>query len=115
MSGAIGPGDYIECVGPFDGDGTNLAARYLAAGYRIVGSYYAGLITICEDVTPAMRLPSGRVVPGLRTLAVKAFRGDLEVWLPAFQWRPVYRPNADLIEQLKHPAPDAVRELLTAD
>lgn len=29
--------------------------------------------------------------------------------------RPIYRPRADLIEQLKQPAPDAVRELIAED
>jgi hypothetical protein len=30
-------------------------------------------------------------------------------------FRPIYRPNADIIEQLKQPAPEQVRELITAD
>lgn len=112
MSAPIGPGDWIECIGPFEGDGSGLAARYRAAGYRIVGSYHVGLLTICTAVSPAMRLPDGRVVHGLQTRDVKAFLGEREVWLPAYQWRPVYRPNSDLINSLKQPAP--VREFEAA-
>ncbi len=111
MSAPIGPGDWVELVGPFRGDGRALAAEYAAVGWRVVGAYYPGLITVCEAVAPAMRLAGGRVVPGLRVRAVKVFRGEREGWLPAFQWRPVYRPKQSLIESLKQPAPDAVREL----
>lgn len=110
MGAAIGPGDFIECVGPFEGDGSGVAKRYRALGYTISGDYRVGLVTICTAVSHAMRLPDGRIVPGLQTRDVKAFRGTREVWLPAYQWRPIYRPRADLIEALKQPISAPVRE-----
>jgi hypothetical protein len=110
MSAPIGPGDWIECVGPFEGNGAGLAARYRALGYTIVGAYHVGLLTICTAVTSAMRLPDGRIVPGLQTRDVKAFRSGREVWLPAYQWRPVYRPKSEFIESLKQPSPEREAE-----
>jgi hypothetical protein len=110
MTTPIGPGDWIECVGPFEGDGRALAERYAALGYTIRGAYHLGLLTVCIAVTPAMQLPNGRVVPGLQTRDVKAFREGREVWLPAYQWRPIYRPKSTLIDSLKQPAPERERE-----
>lgn len=98
MSAPIGPGDWVECVGPFNG-----AAGLAAAGAKVIGEYRVGMVALCEAVTPRMQLPDGAIVPGLKVREVKAFIAGREVWLAAYQWRPIYRPKADLIESLKAP------------
>lgn len=101
MSSAIGPGDWIEFVGPFSDAAMRAAIR--SSGVQFVGSYRVGTMTLCEAVTDQMRLPDGSVAPGLKTRDVKAFKNGHEMWLGASQWRPIYRPRADFIESLKAP------------
>jgi hypothetical protein len=116
MSEPIGPGDWIELVGPFEGDGAALAARYQAAGYRVAGAYSVGLISVCTAVTDAMRLPDGRVVPGLQTRDVKVFRAGRECWCAAHQWRPIYRRGdaEQLTQTLLQSVPATAPEPATA-
>lgn len=109
MAAPIGPGDWIECVGPF-ADPAERAAR----GSRIEGSYFIGMVTVCEAVAERVRFPGNRVAPGIKARGVRAFLADgREAWIPAYQWRPVYRPKADFIESLKAPpisAPQRITE-----
>lgn len=97
MAAPIGPGDWIEFVGPRD------AGAISRAGARLVGSYRVGTLTVCEAVVGQMLLPDGRVAPGLKTRDVKVYIGAHEVWLAAHQWRPIYRPKQTIIDALKAP------------
>lgn len=90
MSAPIGPGDWVECVDTRDSPVVVLHAIYLV-----------------EDTA------WHRDIPCLILRGVVSPRGFRKVRADCF--RPIYRPKSELIEQLKQPAPDAVRELISAD
>lgn len=95
MAGAIGPGDWIEPV--------VLAAGVAApACPQVVG----GHVYLCEELvwSDACQVCDGDH-PGLHIRGVPRIKHG---WA-ACEWRPVYRPRADLIQSLKQPAP--TREL----
>lgn len=99
---AIGPGDWVECVD------AKPCARWGDPGLRKGGLYQVEAVSIrCDEVSgykaAAVRL-AGYVHP-----TVEGVR-----WLGLDRFRPIYRPNVDLIQSLKAPAPPAVRELIDA-
>ncbi len=99
MSSAIGPGDWVECVR--DGSAVHgWSPLTVGAIYRVRDLVEEGY-------------PGGRVVAGVTLHEVATPPGEVGFWIELF--RPIYRPRADLIESLKAPAPDAVRELISED
>lgn len=102
MAGAIGPGDWVECIGF---PGRSGPAR---GDVPVVGGLYC---------VRAMREGSDRihggVSLGLLLVGLYAYHPDGQegAWHPDC-FRPVYRPNADIIASLKAPSP--YRELADA-
>lgn len=94
MAAPIGPGDWIECVRA----GPNL---HTVCGVRVGGIYCVEAMQEM-DVSCAACASCDRV--GLRLVGqpikVKGYRAD---WICGGGFRPIYRPNADLIESLKAP------------
>lgn len=102
---AIGPGDWVECV--------DASPRYVpGVGMSPVPApLVKGAVYRVERVVYDARWDeTGIVLDGIRENAWRidgAFNVD--------RFRPIYRPKSEIIESLKQPAPDAVRELITAD
>jgi hypothetical protein len=100
MSAPIGPGDWVECIAPCEEYGLR-----------------AGAIYCVEEVAePATDGSCQHCSGGCFGVLVS------EAWLPVAEgywcgarFRPIYRPKSSIIEQLKQPAPDVVRELIVAD
>jgi hypothetical protein len=95
---AIGPGDWVECVNPEVGDGSDFV--------RLGAIYCVEELVGVDWPTPCC----GGVV-GMELVGVP--RSEDEAWCPC-AFRPIYRPNADFIEHLKQPAPEIVREFIDA-
>jgi hypothetical protein len=95
MSAPIGPGDWVELIDP---------AWAGQTFPRQGGIYCIESVEDCGDNTCG---DCGGSV-GLDLVQVPPLEDC--AWCPC-QFRPIYRPRADLIEQLKQPAPPAVREL----
>jgi hypothetical protein len=91
---AIGPGDWVEAVKTEAAmDGTSI----------VTGSLY------CVEMVGA----GGGFCSDCSSQDWLTLHGEPETgfgWCPC-GFRPVYRPNADLIEHLKTPAPEIEREL----
>lgn len=83
MSGAIGPGDWVECV---DASPNRRIGRSVLAHKALYQVERAGFVT---------NLPALWLV-GLRSLGTTGA-------FDARRFRPIYRPKADLIETLKQP------------
>lgn len=99
----IGVGDFVEFIGPLTRGDKHTSAR----GWRISGDYYVGFVSVVEAVKREIRLLDGSVVPGIRVRGIKVHRPDgSEGWYPLYQWRRVYRPQADFIESLNQPSPE---------
>lgn len=96
MSGAIGPGDFVECIGDWPGIGLR-----------------RGSVWLCEDVVraPATCDMCDDIDAGV--LMLKGYRppAGYDGCCPC-GFRPIYRPKSDLIDTLKQPAPE--RELQPA-
>ena len=97
MSGAIGPGDWVEALGSdpaYDG--------FIAVT--------KGEIYCVEAAFPATGHCSACGVMGLALLLVgdrpDPF-GNTDSWCGECGFRPIYRPRADLIESLKAPPLEA--------
>lgn len=103
MSSAIGPGDFVECVN------AEPCALWGDPGLREGGIYQVEAVAMRRDSVSGFEGAAVRLV-GYVHPTTEGVR-----WLGADRFRPIYRPNADLIESLKQPAPDAVRELVAAD
>jgi hypothetical protein len=103
MSAPIGPGDWVECVdaSPHRGalDPSTIIALSLGALYQVreVADGFAG-----------GELRHGLLLVGLKN---RTNRDGLEFAYDVERFRPIYRPKSSIIEQLKQPAPEAVREL----
>jgi hypothetical protein len=97
---AIGPGDWVECIcNQREGK---------APTKLIVGRHYrVEAVGVCpaNDVNPFH--------PWIRVVGCPPRKKKLGYRLEWF--RPVRAASDDLIHSLKQPAPDAVRELITAD
>lgn len=91
---AIGPGDWVEALGP--------RGAVSWTGARAGGVY---CVEALVSTAPCDLCPDDH--PGLHLFGIQRHPHG---WAGC-QFRPIYRPKADLIEQLKQPAPDAVREL----
>ncbi len=97
---AIGPGDWVECVNntPLpDHSGVYLdALRELRVGaiYQVRAFGLGGTILLV----------------GLQSGSERLGYAPPHGWMVA-RFRPVYRPNQEIIESLKQPAPAGVREL----
>lgn len=98
MSGDIGPGDFIECVNASAPPGMTSrlteGAIYRAAEVGIVPADYTHV------GRPYVRVEGVTPTPGTFGFCIRRFR-------------PVYRPSADLIENLKAPAPASREPVLT--
>lgn len=90
---AIGPGDWVEYVG----DGGPAARGQI---YRV-----RSFDPTCSPCTDC-----GDDGPGVDLDGVSL---DLPAFCGACELRPIYRPKSSLIETLKQPAPEILRELLT--
>lgn len=99
MAAPIGPGDWVECLrtwSPSPGESR--------AGFQVGGLYCVA------DVSDARPCDECGRCGGL------TFRGIARGhWFIACAFRPIYRPDSDLIESLKAPAPEAVRELISEE
>lgn len=105
MSAPIGPGDFVECVDASPdwwGDPVPLVVGQI---YRVLGIDWGEGARISP--------PGLEHAPGLWLAGVRSENDEDSFALDRF--RPIYRPRADLIEQLQQPAPHAVRELIAAD
>jgi hypothetical protein len=102
MSAPIGPGDWVECV--------DAAARSFFAPEDVltVGKLYRVTKTFVNAFGPALG------IEGHPRIDASAYWG-FEVGYRLHRFRPIYRPKSSIIEQLKQPAPDVVRELIVAD
>ena len=95
---AIGKGDWVECMDA--SPHLQMGHKSLVSGgiYRVLELHPAGSIRgdrmAYEDAIDLV----GDSLPYPFTWSVSRFR-------------PIYRPKSSLIESLKRPAPDAVREL----
>lgn len=93
---AIGPGDYAEYIAD-DSDHFSKGDIVRVRAFAL-------------DCLPCVSC--GDDAPGIELDGVwdpyAAFCGACEL-------RPIYRPKSEVIESLKQPAPDAVREPVTAD
>lgn len=104
---AIGPGDWVECL--HNGTYTRFRAGALYCVSEVMPGPDCGC-EVCGQRHGGIRLhgmPLPHDYPERRLRARN--------WWPACRFRPIYRPKASIIEQLKQPAPDAVRELIAAD
>lgn len=104
MSAPIGKGDFVECV--------DVAARPHSCALPrplVLGGIYR-----VHDVTRRADWP-GLPTDGIELVEYPELRDFWRISFDIERFRPIYRPKSDLIEQLKQAAPDAVRELLTAD
>lgn len=94
MSAPIGPGDWVECCPKFyvaqPPLGVTLIGSWPTPG-RIYQVRECGFRTGTND--PAIRLVG----------IVASYPGHPDCWWPTRHFRPIYRPKADLIEQLKAP------------
>lgn len=95
MVSAFGPGDWVECIsscGPDD------HGNYVASGslYQI------------EFIAPFNRLPGNPDGDGVKLVGVGRSWPGLECLWVKERFRPIYRPNASIIEALKQPLPDLV-------
>lgn len=86
MADAIGPGDWVECVDASPGhvSGHRLT---LFGVYQVIGTNNHA----CHCGTPG-----GLKIAGAETVAIG--------WCVR-RFRPIYRPNSEIIEALKAPAP----------
>lgn len=97
MAAPIGPGDWVECV---DSAGTEVWRWPLTVGriYRV------------------LELLTGDGVPDALQLVEIGWAEDGEYCGFAVErFRPIYRPKSSIIEQLKQPVSEPVRELLSID
>lgn len=94
MSGAIGPGDWVEALVDCPPEGGCIAVSK--------GGLY------CVETTrlrPLLCTHCGTDCPGLRMVGDQPL--DPAIWWPGCGFRPIYRPKADLIESLKAPPLEA--------
>lgn len=114
MSAAIGPGDFVERDPAYSPDSPTIpvsAITFREGDFPCVGRIYR-----CRAVGTYREAPHGGLVDGLKLEGiVAAVPGHPDCWWRLEAFRPIYRPKQSLIEQLKQPAPDAVRELVDAD
>jgi hypothetical protein len=102
---AIGPGDYVECV-----DASPPAPDTWAAdcGAYLVGGRMYRVVSVGRSWSRKYGLGDGVVLDAPET------QYDCPDGIPSWpveRFRPIYRRKSDLIETLKQPLPDAVREL----
>lgn len=94
MSAPIGPGDYVECYRGTD-RGIDAAS---GTGGVIVGGVY------CVREVIRGRYADGAIGEGLRFVGIQAFDANgREGGWPTEMFRPVYRPNQELIRSLLKP------------
>lgn len=101
MSSATGPGDWVERWRPSK-----------------TGTFAVGGLYCVEEIGPFGPCATCSGCEGVRIVGVPMpnealsgrSHGHLTNWWPICCFRPVYRPKADLIEQLKQPAPQNERE-----
>lgn len=95
---AAAPGDWVECIDPNVPTG---CPAYLTRGaLYCIEAIAEGLCVITHE------WETGFVLVGVGLLA-----GSKTVWAPE-RFRPIYRPNADIIDQLKRRAGARLRPLL---
>jgi hypothetical protein len=95
MAGAIGKGDWVECV-----DASPM--RHIPTGL------VAGCIYCVEGLTPARMEGNSSLGSGLLLVGIRHpgnWRGDFA----ASRFRPIYRPNSELLESLLRKADEPVR------
>lgn len=99
---AIGPGDWVECIGDWPHVGLPKGSVWLCNHIETKDDpgVYCHLCTDREQ--PMLYLQGWRPPTGYEGACACGFR-------------PIYRPRADLVESLKAPTPTAVRELVAAD
>ena len=102
MSSAIGPGDWIECVGNWPGVGLAKGSVWLCNGIEFDPDPNVYCDLCLDPAQPTLFLQGWRPPRGYEGACACGFK-------------PIHRPKSDLIEKLKQPAPDAVRELIAAD
>lgn len=95
--GAIGPGDWVERL---PGKNENVFESASGRSGVVVGGVYR-----VREVLEAAE-PGGGRVPALRLCGIVALAKDgREGAFRASNYRPIYRPKADLIETLMTPVP----------
>lgn len=103
MSAPIGPGDWIEFYRGFKGrpvpDWSPISLGHAYRVARLAETYDDDGIT---------------AIPGVIIDGYETFRGQ-PCAFPLECFRPISGRRRDLIETLKQPAPDAVRELIATD
>lgn len=94
---AIGPGDWVELIGP-KGVTSPVCPEFVGGGLYCV-----------EELvwTASCRVCGSKEHAGLHIVGKPRTKHG---WAGCI-WRPIYRPKSELIEILKQPAPDAVHEL----
>jgi hypothetical protein len=100
---AIGPGDWVECV------------RRPRLGVLVAGALYC---TAEIERYPTACRSCGKACPGIRLVGEvnpSAAGWDGHDWWGSCLFRPIYRPKSSIIEQLKQPSPETIRELIAAD
>lgn len=98
MSAPIGPGDWVEYVGDYD-------------EAFVVGRLYCVRRIVSTGISVVCACHGKEQAFGLDVHEVQLPPNDEyheSAWCPD-GFRPIYRPKADLIEQLKQPAPDIER------
>lgn len=97
MSEPIGPGDYVECID---------ASVLRFAGYEWGGDApNIGTIYTVERLVIAPTGEDAFILKELRRSAAAREKWGEDVGYGAFRFRPIYRPKADFIENLKTPIP----------
>lgn len=96
MSAPIGPGDYVECI-------QNRLPTTLPPRGIVVGRIYR--------VTDTGVTPPDDKEPNKAWLRVDGAECRPDRWGFHAEWfRPVYKPQASLIQSLKQPAPEREQE-----
>jgi len=103
MAAPIGPGDWVECV--------DASPHRGARDPSVVAPLTCGALYRVRDVVEGFI--GGQLVSGLLLVGITnpTNREGLEFAYDIERFRPIYRPNKEIIESLKQPAPAGVREL----
>ena len=107
MSSAIGPGDWVECCPKTYRDTPPANCKVVRGAWPQQGAIYQVREVGCR---------TGTDVPALRLVGiVVAHPYEPDCWWDVVYFRPIYRPKSSIIEQLKQPISEPVRELLPID
>ena len=105
-------GDWVERVA----DTGSATVRIARSAMRVVSGELPQIGKIYQvRAVSGVRGPDGPW-DGLKLVGIViAIPGSDDAWIQASAFRPIYRPKSSIIEQLKQPILEPVRELLPID